>query len=355
MSFWDELGAIGSGITTGMNAVNDMYGKANTRQQSDIVTGRLQAQYDADQEWDLFNTTSQANVGGLEQRIAQQEYATQQANDAYQMISPEYREAIAQQVEAAGGSNTQLGRDYIARYNDSLGRIEQNTQYNQTEQVRQRAEDITISRLQNIPEFASVYAIGQHPDTGGLVGFTGVLDANGASTEYVDLPAQVMSSYYGLINSMSGQNNRGQPTGRQAAEQRLSTNVTQSAFSSALSKTKTAMYREYMAELVKKGVPFAQADPQARARVETQNAEINEAVAQRLQQERAQQNDVLSRINSGQPIQRQPQTAQVRVGEQPQTPRPQRSGGRPAANTPLPSTQSNRATVGAGQAYLDAG
>lgn len=345
MSFWDELGAIGSGITTGMNSVNDMYGKANTRQQSDIATARLQAQYDADQEWDLFNATSQANVGGLDLRSAQQEYQTQQANDAYQLISPEYRAAIAQEIESVGGSGTPEGRAAIAAYNDSLGRIEQNTQYNQTEQVRKRAEDIIISRLQNNPEFASMYAIGVHPETGGLIGFTGALDADGTSTQYVELPAQVMEDYYGLIGNMSGQNNQGQPAGKQTTGQRLSANVTQSAFASALSKTKTAMYREYMAELMKPGTTlrFAQAEAQAREKVESQNAQISEAVAQRLQQDVLQRNELLTRINSGQPMQQQPQTARVQVGGRPQTSQPQqRTGRRPGlnANAPVPRVQS---------------
>lgn len=200
MNFVDILGGLGSGYSDAVTAGQKAALGYNQVQQSNIDTSRAQDQYNADDDYDIFNATSANNRSKQDLGEGTNDLALMGVQDKMDQFDPNTRAqigALAQQY----GADTPEFRKALGDFQASRGRLAdadpQYAKFNQEAQARQQV----VAQMQSMPAFQDVQIDSvQKDEYGNLIALVGEPDENG-DYEVMDLPPSLTRLYAGLTGN----------------------------------------------------------------------------------------------------------------------------------------------------------
>jgi hypothetical protein len=200
MDFIDILGGLGSGYNDAVMANQKQARGYNDLQQSNIATARLQDQYNADDDYDIFNAVAANNRSKQDLGEGTNDLALMGIQDKMDAFDPNTRAQIGALAQQFGGDTPEF-RKALGNYQASRGRLAdadpQYAKFNQEAQARQQV----VAQMQSMPAFQGVQIDSvQKDEYGNLIALVGEPDENG-DYEVMDLPPSLTRLYAGLTGN----------------------------------------------------------------------------------------------------------------------------------------------------------
>jgi hypothetical protein len=200
MDFVDILSGLGSGYNDAVAANQKQALGYNQLQQSNIATSRAQDQYNADDDYDIFNAVAANNRSKQDLGEGTNDLALMGVQDKMDAFDPATRAQIGALAQQFGGDTPEF-RKALGDYQASRGRLAdadpQYAKFNQEVQARQQV----VAQMQSMPAYQGVQIDSvQKDEYGNLIALVGEPDENG-DYEVMDLPPSLTRLYAGLTGN----------------------------------------------------------------------------------------------------------------------------------------------------------
>ena len=200
MNFVDVLGGLGAGYNAAEAAQQKGSAGWNTLQRDNIATARLQDQYNADDDYDIFNATAANNRSKQDLGEGTNDLALMGVQDKMDQFDPATRAQIGALAQQFGGDTPEF-RQALGDYQASRGRLAdadpQYEKFNREVQARQQV----VAQMREMPAYKGMQIDSvQKDEDGNLVALVGQPDENG-DYEIIDLPPSVTKMYAALTGN----------------------------------------------------------------------------------------------------------------------------------------------------------
>lgn len=167
MNFLDILGDIGAGFSEANTNAQKAYRDINTTRRDDITTGRQQLQYDADQEYDLFNATAGAGRAQQDLLTGQRGLALDRVLDQRDYFNPDTRVAVGKLANEFGADTPEFNRA-LGEYYTGRGMMAEAAPQFQTARREEMAIQQTTAAIRKLPGYENVAEVRYGEDANGV-------------------------------------------------------------------------------------------------------------------------------------------------------------------------------------------